>query len=374
MPEGVEIRTTDRDLGFAIALWISDLLEDFCRTHRSATVVIDDDGLVGRPLRNGVLQQRDHFRATHDGGVIRLHCSTSAVVLPSRAAAGVARKALVRLRLANDAVPLDHRRVILQQRRVRQVARAALKLTERTQPCRFLLRVDDFPSPAANLDAFAEFHQIAFEHGLPYLLAVTPFLESKGEPTPLSDAAIQMLHRIRSEGVELALHGFSHKSRYRNYGTELFSLPATLLRAELARADEYLSSHGLDTVAFVAPFNSYDPLTFSVLAERFRLICGGPESVSSLGYRVGPSFLLQRLYVPSYRDAYDLNLRRLPRFDRLVAAASGLTIPVTLHWANEVRDGFRGFRALCARLKDRTQRWGDFIASAEAVKSRYGAA
>jgi hypothetical protein len=109
-----------------------------------------------------------------------------------------------------------------------------------------------------------------------------------------------------------------------------------------------------------------------VLAERYRLICGGPESILAVGYRAGPAFLLQSLYVPSYREAYDVTLKEPARFDRTIAEAVGLTIPVTLHWANEVRDGFRAFRALCDRLRGRTRRWSELIAAAAALDVRCG--
>ena len=68
------------------------------------------------------------------------------------------------------------------------------------------------------------------EHDVPYMLAVTPFLESQGARKPLSDASVATLQAVMAEGVDLALHGFAHKSRYRNYGTELLSLPAAALR------------------------------------------------------------------------------------------------------------------------------------------------
>jgi hypothetical protein len=80
---------------------------------------------------------------------------------------------------------------------------------------------------------------------------------------------------------------------------------------------------------------------------------------------------MQSLYVPSYRGAYDVDANRLARFDRLIAGGDGLIIPVTLHWANEVRDGFRGFRALCERLRGRTRTWRELVSDAGAVQSRY---
>lgn len=369
MPSAVEIQTTDPDLGCTIALWLTDLLEEFLLATPAGTVVIDDGGLAGWPVRKGHLNWTADFHASREGDGVRLLCSPSSIVFRSRPGAEIARKGLVRMRLATDPSPVDHRQVVRQQQRIRRLAGLALGVRSRPKPCRFLLRVDDFPSPFAGIEEFPRFHRIAAEHGVPYLLAVTPFFGTTGQRGQLSSPAIDMLHVCAAEGAELALHGFSHRSRYRNYASELLSLPAAALRAELQRADDYLSANHLETVGFVAPYNAYDPLTYGVLADRFALICGGPESVVSLGYRTGPSFLMQSLYVPTYRGAYDVDANRLARFDRLIGEADSLTIPVTMHWANEVRDGFRGFRALCERLRGRTGTWSGLVSGAAAVKS-----
>jgi peptidoglycan/xylan/chitin deacetylase (PgdA/CDA1 family) len=202
---------------------------------------------------------------------------------------------------------------------------------------------------------------------------VTPFFGSTGERRPLSTADVDVLRACTSEGAQLALHGFTHVSHYRNYASELAGVPTVALRKEVERADSYMHANRLETIGFVAPYNAYDPLTLGVLAERYPLICGGPESVVTLGYRAGPAFLLRSLYVPSYRGAYDVTLEPIARFDRTIAEAGGLTIPVTLHWANEVRDGFRAFRSLCQRLRGRTSRWSDLLSVAAVLEERDGA-
>jgi peptidoglycan/xylan/chitin deacetylase (PgdA/CDA1 family) len=297
-------------------------------------------------------------------------CSSSSIVFPACPHSEAFRKLLVLAGAIRDAQPLDHRQVVRQQQRIRRLAATALRVTSGAEKCKFLLRVDDFPSPSLVSDEFLRFHEIAAEHGLPYLLAVTPFFGMDGGGgRNLSEREIHILRRCSSEGAELALHGFSHRSRYRNYASELVSMPIGLLREELDRAETYLGSQELPTIGFVAPYNGYDPLTVAVLAERYPLLCGGPESVAALGYRAGPSFLMQSLYVPSYRGAYDIELRQLGRFDRLIEEGDGLIVPVTLHWANEASGGFRAFRAFCARLRGRTLRWSDLLARAAWVRS-----
>ena len=361
----LDIRTKDPDLGLTIALWLADFLEEFSSTKPSGKVIVDDDGLVGRPFRQGRFEGGAHdFRVwREEQDVVHLVCSSSSIVFRSRPCSEALRKFLMIVGAIRDALPLDHLQVVRQQQRIRRLAATALGVTRGSEKCKFLLRIDDFPSPFVASDEFLRFHEMAAEYGLPYLLAVTPFFGMDGGRT-LSEREIHILHTCSSEGVELALHGFSHRSRYRNYASELLSMPAGRLREELDRAEAYLRSQELTTIGFVAPYNGYDPLTVAVLAERYPLLCGGPESVAALGYRAGPSFLMGSMYVPSYRDAYDIDLRQIGRFHRLIEEADGLIVPVTLHWANEVRGGFRAFRALCARLSGRTLRWSDFLSRA----------
>jgi hypothetical protein len=292
--------------------------------------------------------------------------------LKRRPAVETVRKALVRLGFCRDMTSIDHFRVVRLQRRIRQAARTALGLRGAERPCRFLLRVDDFPAPAARAEDFVRFHQITAEHGLPYLLAVTPFLERGHGRGRLTDHELAILHDCCRNHVRLALHGFTHRSRYRNYPSELVSLPVAALRDELARAEGYLGENGLPVAGFVAPFDAYDPFTLGVLAERYPLLCGGPESVLSLGYRAGPSFLLQSLYVPSYRYAYDVSLADLSHLDRLAGEARGLIVPITMHWPNEVQTNFAALRPLCARLAGHTLSWEELLTWAGEVKALQG--
>jgi peptidoglycan/xylan/chitin deacetylase (PgdA/CDA1 family) len=304
-----------------------------------------------------------------EGGTVRLICSSSALFLSRRPLVEAVRKALVILGRCRDMTSIDHLQVVRHQRKIRQTVRRALEVSRPEGGCRFLLRIDDFPSAAARPEDFLRFHQVATEYGLPYLLAVTPFLDRGEGRSSLSGEELAILHKCSREGVQLALHGFSHRSRYSNYASELASLPAAALREEVERAEEYLGANGLRTVGFVAPFNAYDPFTFSVLAERYPLVCGGPESVLSLGYRAGPSFLKQSLYVPSYRYAYDMTGDSPSRLDQLTQEARGLVVPITLHWPNEVRTDFRPLRELCPKLAGATLPWGEYLTLAERIKS-----
>jgi hypothetical protein len=270
MTRRVEIRTRDPDLGLTLLLWVADLVDDFLARRPGARVIIDDGGLAGRPLRNGALGGGAGVcRVSAEGGEVRLFCTSSLLFARRRPLVEAARKALVRLGRCRDMTSIDHLLVVRPQRRARDAVRAALGVSRPDAPCRFLLRVDDFPSAAADSGDFLAFHRVAADHGVPYLLAVTPFLDRGAGRGFLTEAEAETLRRCSLEGAELALHGFTHRSRYTNYASELVSLPAPALRAEVERAEAYLRERGLGTVGFVAPFNSYDPLTLSVLAERY---------------------------------------------------------------------------------------------------------
>ena len=105
MPSAAQIRTQDPDLGCTIALWLLDLLDEFQQASPSGTVVIDDGGLAGRPVRKGHLNWTEDFQASRQGDNVHLRCSSSSIMFPSRDFAGIGREVLVRIGLATDAIP-----------------------------------------------------------------------------------------------------------------------------------------------------------------------------------------------------------------------------------------------------------------------------
>ena len=298
----VDVLTADPDLGLTVLLWLVDDLREAGASGAWSKVVVDDERLAGRPWRRAWL--RPDFRAWRDeDGTVHLVCSSSLIHLRQRRWVEAGRQLLVRLGFCHDGTSLSHFSVIRTQQRVRGAVRALLGLQGPDIPSRFLLRVDDFPTGRSRSEHFSRFHDIAAQYGVPYLLGVTPFLDRPNGPAELTIDEIELLQRCTREGAEIALHGFTHRSRYRNYASELASVPASVLGREIDRAVELLRSNGLTPIGFIAPFNSFDPWTIEAVAERFPIVCGGPESVSSIGYRAGPSFLGQTLYVPSYRYA-----------------------------------------------------------------------
>ncbi len=68
------------------------------------------------------------------------------------------RKIGVRLGLTADFTDIDYFRIVKKQQALMKKARSVLGITSAGAPCRFLLRVDDFPSPYGRSDSFLKFH------------------------------------------------------------------------------------------------------------------------------------------------------------------------------------------------------------------------
>lgn len=275
------------------------------------------------------------------------------------------RKAGVKLGLTHDFRSICQNEIVQRQQEVRRLVSDAFHIERDLSPAKFLLRVDDFPSPGAESSNFRQFHKIAKQFDIPYLLAVTPFLAREKKPGMTPDE-MDYLRACTKEGVELALHGFTHERREADTASELKGMPESELREKLNLAVQEFKKNSLQLTAFVAPFNSYDAGTLRVLAEYFPILCGGPESVSSLGYRV-LSYVHGSFYVPSYRGVYDMKQGGLSELNRLAELAAGSVLPITLHWANELKDGFETFRKLCARFKNHTLTWRDFLSQHKAI-------
>jgi hypothetical protein len=255
--------------------------------------------------------------------------------------------------------------------------RAALGERSSAQP-RFLIRVDEFPHYLAwdepdryGTGAYELFHEILADAGVPYLIAVLPRVSHAPEsPTAsgsrrLDDDELQMLARIRGERVSLGLHGHNHRTRFvspRRH-SEMCGLSIAQTEELLEQALAELAPHDIRPDVFVPPFNRFDAGQYELLAGRFEVVCGGPESIGTMGFHSSPQWRGQAVYLPSYRPLYGTAAEMLPAVERAIERDSGLWLPIVLHWGWELRDEWKALRRLVARVAPYAVGWEELRAA-----------
>jgi peptidoglycan/xylan/chitin deacetylase (PgdA/CDA1 family) len=253
-------------------------------------------------------------------------------------------------------------------------------------PPRVLVRVDEFPharafDPAGKFgsDAFRRFHAVMAEAGVHYLLAATPrvsrdYLDpGAGESRALDPSEVEVLRALREEGMVFALHGLDHRTRHRSprRRSEFLGLDRAAAAERVDRARALLGEAGVPTPVFVAPFNRFAPAHYDLLAERFEVVCGGPESIRLMGCWPTPAWCGEAVYLPSYAPLYARSQQILEELRALERAAAGTWAPVTLHWGWELEDDFAGLRELCREMARLAFPWDGFL---EAVRASAGPA
>jgi len=260
-------------------------------------------------------------------------------------------------------------------------ARQAVLGERAAAPPRFLVRVDEFPHYQAWDDperfgsaGFARFHEILQTAGVPYLVAALPRVSrapldpTSTESRPLTDEEAALLrHAAGSAGVAIALHGRDHRTRFASprRHSELCGLDAAATTALLDDALAELDRHGIYPDVFVPPYNRFDAAQWPTLAERFPIVCGGPESIRQIGFQRTPVWREGAVYLPAYAPYYDHAREVLPAAERAIEAQTGLWTPLVLHWGWESDAGWRELEALCARIAPYAAEWTDFRAAVE---------
>jgi predicted deacetylase len=257
-----------------------------------------------------------------------------------------------------------------------EAARRSVLGASAAGPPRLLVRVDEFPHARAydlpdryGFDGFERFHSILRDAGVPYLLAVTPrlakdYLDPHGTGgRDLAPDEIALLERLPAEGVELALHGYDHRTRHASprRHSELSGLAPGELEQLLDRALAPLAE--LDAVprVFVPAFNRFDPGQYPVLARRFEVVCGGPETVGLLGYHRTPLSRGAAVYLPAYPPLYARAGAVAAAAERLAARGAALWVPVALHWGWEADDGWDALARAAETLARFASPWGQFL-------------
>jgi hypothetical protein len=222
---------------------------------------------------------------------------------------------------------------------------------------KYLLRIDDFPHWSVGLDAFRRFLEILRKDEVTCLLGVTPCLSSdrhNPENHTFRDLTAEEISTLSDPLIEIALHGFTHQTRQRKFHSEFIGLSANETENCLGKALGKFDDYNLKTDAFIPPFNTIDFRNYEALKKRFRIICGGPETIRNFGFKITPIYLSGALYVPSYRP---LCGRAEMAADFLETFKPTGILPITLHWAGEANNDFAGVKRLVSLIKGKTARW-----------------
>jgi Uncharacterized protein conserved in bacteria (DUF2334) len=244
---------------------------------------------------------------------------------------------------------------------------------------RLLIRVDEFPYYSAydeyeryGLAASIRFHEAMA--GMPHLMSIVPQLTHDAlDPSaeggrPLDDHERAHLKRMARENVTFAQHGTTHRTRDADprRRSEFAGLTPRDAAALIDRGLTTLRGLGLEPRVFVPPYNRFDPEHYPVLAERFAVIGGGPESVSRLGLHYGPQCRDGAVYLPCYPPFYGRAGDIVAPVERLVEQRIGTWIPIVLHMSWEADDGFKGLERFVDAVRPYAASWDDFLAAVEA--------
>jgi hypothetical protein len=254
---------------------------------------------------------------------------------------------------------------------------------EAAGPPRVLVRVDEFPHARAfdphgkfGTENFRRFHAVLAEAEIPYLLAITPnvsrdYLDPEvGERRRLDTGEIKTIGDIAGDRVVFGLHGADHRTRYANprRHSEFLGLDNNEAAARIDGARAIFDDLGHPTPVFVPPFNRFEPWHWRLLAKRFEVVCGGPESVRLLGWQPTPVWHHEAVYLSSYAPLYGTSAEAAAGVERLRQQEAALWAPVTLHWGWELEDDFASLRRLCRLLQGIAADWSEFLAAVAATR------
>lgn len=246
---------------------------------------------------------------------------------------------------------------------------------------RFLVRVDEFPHYLAwdeptryGTERFRRFHELMAGVGVPYLIAVPPRVSHAPLDPQIhrwrapEQAERELLAALPSQGVTFALHGLDHRTRFASprRHSELCGLDRAATETLIDTGLQELAALGISTEVFVAPYNRFDIAQYDVLASRFAVVCGGPESVGLIGFQRTPLWRGEAVYLPSYHPLYGHAREVLPAAQRLIERRMGLWAPIALHWGWEADEDWAALEHLLAAIAPHTAHWDEFLAAVRA--------
>jgi Uncharacterized protein conserved in bacteria (DUF2334) len=246
-------------------------------------------------------------------------------------------------------------------------------------PPKFLVRVDEFPYYTSfdrpqDLEMSRRFHAVLAGAGVAHLMSVLPQLthapltvDAEGGRS-LGPSEIELLERMRGDGVTFAQHGTTHRTRFASprRRSELCGLSAGEAERLLEDGRLRLEYAGLGSPRiFVPPFNRFDAAQYPLLATRFQVICGGPESVALMGFHGGPLWREGAVYLPCYAPLYADAATILPMAERMIDLAPGTWIPIVLHTSWEEPDDFGSLKRLAERIAPFAASWEDLLSDVD---------
>lgn len=255
-------------------------------------------------------------------------------------------------------------------------------------PPRFLVRVDEFPyyttfdePDGQGVQMSRRFHNVMAQEGIPHLMSIIPQLTH--EPLvpdasggrPLGELELDLIGEMRQSGVVFAQHGISHRTRdvRPRHHSELCGLSPAQTEALLEQGRRLLAEVGIEPRVFVPPFNRFDARQYEMLARRFDVICGGPESVALLGFHGGPLWRGEAVYLPCYAPLYADAKTILPAAERLIDLQPGTWVPIVLHTSWELDDDFASLRRLARLISPFVAHWDEMLAAVDRSRAPSGA-
>lgn len=258
-------------------------------------------------------------------------------------------------------------------------ARRAVLGEAASGPPRFLVRVDEFPyytsfDKPQDLEMSRRFHDVMAGAGVAHLMSALPQLTHEPlSPTAsggrsLGEQEVELFERMRGDRVTFAQHGTTHRTRFENPRRRSELCGLTIAQAERLLEDgrQRLEQAGVGSPrVFVPPFNRFDATQYPLLASRFDVVCGGPESVALMGFHGGPLWREDAVYLPCYAPLYSDAATILPMAERMIEQAPGTWVPIVLHTSWEQPDDFAALRRLAERIAPFSEDWGDFLAEVD---------
>lgn len=251
-----------------------------------------------------------------------------------------------------------------------------------------LVRVDEFPHHKAwdepgryGTANAAVFHQIMRDADVPYLMSVTPRISrdplnpDAGEDAwrPHDGGELDLLAELRRDGVAFGLHGLDHRTRHARprRHSEFSGLKRRNLETRLDLAQSSLREGALHADVFVPPFNRFDAAAWPAFASRFEVVCGGPESIGTMGFHATPTWRGGAVWLPSYAPLYGTAVEVLPAVRAFAEQGTALWLPVVLHWGWELDREWHALRELGALIGSGSglaRSWDDFLLAVQASR------